>query len=46
MVIGTGQVTNDTGNVVEPAYGLLKSETISRRWTEKIWKIKMIWWTR
>ena len=25
MVIGTGQVTNDTGNVVEPAYGLLKS---------------------
>lgn len=25
MVIGTGQVTNKTGNVVEPAYGLLKS---------------------
>mgnify|MGYP000694780264 CR=1 FL=1 len=25
MVIGTGQITNDTGNVVEPAYGLLKS---------------------
>ena len=25
MVIGTGQVKNDTGNVVEPAYGLLKS---------------------
>ena len=25
MVIGTGQVTNDTGNVVEPAYGILKS---------------------
>ena len=25
MVIGPGQVTNKTGNVVEPAYGLLKS---------------------
>ena len=25
MVIGTGQVTNKAGNVMEPAYGLLKS---------------------
>ena len=25
MVIGTGQVTNETGNVVEPAFGALKS---------------------
>lgn len=25
MVIGTGQITNEAGNVVEPAYGVLKS---------------------
>lgn len=25
MVIGTGQITNDAGNVVEPAFGVLKS---------------------
>ena len=25
MVIGTGEITNEAGNVVEPAYGILKS---------------------